>query len=51
MATFGGTGAEACKDGINSIFTENGPLHLPEDGYKLHVQVTVQKLILARKLG
>ena len=37
MATFGGTGAEALKDGINSIFAENGPLHLPEDEYKLKV--------------
>ena len=34
LATFGGTGAEALKDGINSIFAEHGPLHLPEDGYK-----------------
>ena len=25
------------KDGIDSIFAENGPLHLPEDGYKFKV--------------
>ena len=37
LATFGGTGAKALKDGIDSIFTENGPLHLPEDGYKFKV--------------
>ena len=33
MATFGGTGTEALKDGIDKIFAENGPLHLPEDEY------------------
>ena len=37
MATFGGTGAETLKDGIDSIFPENGLLHLPEDGYKFKV--------------
>ena len=37
LATFGGTGAKALKDGIDSIFAENGPLHLPEDGYKFKV--------------
>ena len=36
-ATFGGTGAEALKDGIDSIFAENGPLHFPEDGDKFKV--------------
>ena len=34
LTTFGGTGAEALKDGIDIIFEKNGPLHLPEDGYK-----------------
>ena len=54
MATFGGTGAETLKDGIDSIFPENGPLHLPEDRYKfrsLHVQVTVQSVNFAKKTG
>ena len=37
LATFGGTGAEALKDGMDSIFAENGPLHLPDDGYKFKV--------------
>ena len=37
LATFGGTGAEALKDGIDNIFAENGPLHLPDDGYKFKV--------------
>ena len=37
LATFGGTGAEALEDGIDSIFAENGPLHLPDDGYKFKV--------------
>ena len=37
LATFGGTGAEALKDGIDSIFAENGPFHLPDDGYKFKV--------------
>ena len=37
LATFGGTGAKALKDGIDSIFAENGPLHLPEEGYKFKV--------------
>ena len=37
LATFGGTGAEALKDGIDSIFAENGLLHLPDDGYKFKV--------------
>ena len=37
QATFGGTGVEALKDGIDSIFAENGPLHLPDDGYKFKV--------------
>ena len=34
MASYGGTGAEALKDGIDSIFSKNDLLHLPEDGYK-----------------
>ena len=25
------------KDGIDSVFAENGPLHLPDDGYKFKV--------------
>ena len=37
LATFGGTGAEALKDGIDSTFAENGPLHLPDKGYKFKV--------------
>ena len=37
LAAFGGTGAEALKVWIDSIFTENGQLHLPEDGYKYKV--------------
>ena len=37
LATFDDTGAEALKDGIDSIFAENGPLHLPDDGYKFKV--------------
>ena len=37
LATFGGIGAEALKDGMDSIFAENGPLHLPDDGYKFKV--------------
>ena len=37
MATFGGTGAEALKDGIDSIFAKNGPLNLPKDGNKFKV--------------
>ena len=37
MATFGGKGAETLKDGIDSIFAENGPLYLPENGYKFKV--------------
>ena len=37
LATFGGTGAKALKDGIDSIFAETGPLHLPEEGYKFKV--------------
>ena len=32
-----GAGAEALKDGIYSIFAENGPPHLLEDGYKCKV--------------
>ena len=37
LATFGGTGTEALKDGFDSIFAENGLLHLLEDGYKFKV--------------
>ena len=37
LATFGGTGAKALKYGIDSISAENGPLPLPEDGYKFKV--------------
>ena len=33
MASYCGTGAEALKDGIDSIFAENDLPHLPEDGY------------------
>ena len=54
MATFGGTGAEALKNGIDSIFAENGLFHLSKMNINLRslcVQVTAQVLILARKLG
>ena len=37
MGTFASAGEEALKDEINSIFAENGPLHLPEDEYKFKV--------------
>ena len=37
LATFGGTGAEALKDGIDSIFAEYGLFHLPKDGHKFKV--------------
>ena len=37
MVKFSGTGAEALKDGIDSIFAENGLLHLPKDRYKFKV--------------
>ena len=37
MATFGGKGAEALKNGIDSIFAEKGPLNLSENGYKFKV--------------
>ena len=52
MAQFGGTGAKTLKDGINSIFSENGPLNLPEEDIRLlHIQVKVPVLILLKKLG
>ena len=37
MVTFGGTGVEALKDEISSMFEENSPLHLREDTYKFKV--------------
>ena len=56
MATFGGTGTETLKDGIGSIFAENGPPHLPDNGYKLKVVIKctsdgVSVKVLARRLG
>ena len=39
MVTSGGTGAEALKDGSDSIIAENDPLHLPEDEYKFKVVI------------
>lgn len=37
MASFGGTGAEALKNGIDSIFDEGGQIPLSEDEYKYKV--------------
>ena len=54
LATFGGTGTEALKDGFDSIFAENGLFicwKMDKNLRLLLVPVVMQVLILARKLG